>query len=811
VARVGRPSIFVAVGRFSVRYRWLVVITWVLLAAGALAFLPSLGSVVKNDNAAFLPTSAPSVRAQALVTPFQGTGQASGVLVASDENGPLSGADQSAVDVIAHLARGVADVTSVTQGPVSADGAARTLGIDFSGSVAGGGPGAARAVGTLRSIAADHAPPGLQVYVTGSLPELVDQQQAGNRTVNRVQIFSILLIVLLLLLAFRATLAPLATLAPAALALAVAGPVIAASTALGVEISSLLQLLLTALVLGAGTDYGLFLIFRYRENLRRGLSPHEAIVASVEKVGQSVTFSAVTVMAALLTLLLASFGLYRGVGPGLAIGIAVVLAVELTFFPALLAILGRAVFWPSVPRPGHVRPGRWGAIAARVSSRPVPAIVVGTLLLGALAGGLVAYAPSGFNPGGAIAGSNSEEGLQALETHFGPSALGVTDVVLRFPRPIWGRLHTLRTVERDLRASGRFSSVDDALDAGGQPVPPAALARAHRLLGPPQDLPAQEPSGDSLPPPLYDAYRAAAQYVSQDGRTVLYKTSLEAGGPGSTSAMQAIPGIRTIVRQVATVVGAQQYGVAGQAAAAADVSSYSGRDVARIAPLVLLILALILGLVLRSAVAPLYLVASVALSYLASLGLAVILFVVVGGQLGINFTLPFFLFVFVMALGEDYNILVMNRIREEAARLPLRRAVAVALGTTGTTVTSAGLVLAGTFGVLAAFTSGQVQQIATGLALGILLDTFIVRTLMVPSVAVLLGPWNWWPSKLGRRPAPGSIAVVDRGSQPTASSVKGEPGTPGTGAHHAPSSAGDEDQCTLGRSEPDARRPAHTR
>ena len=195
-------------------------------------------------------------------------------------------------------------------------------------------------------------------------------------------------------------------------------------------------------------------------------------------------------------------------------------------------------------------------------------------------------------------------------------------------------------------------------------------------------------------------------------------------------------------------IGATETGVAGQAAGAADVSSISASDILRVAPLVMVVLAILLALVLRSLVAPLYLVASVGLSYLASLGLAVALFVIVGGQLGINFTLPFFMFVFIMALGEDYNILLMTRIREEAATLPLRQAVVAALGTTGTTITSAGLVLAGTFGILAIATSGQVRQIGTGLSLGILLDTFVVRTLLVPSAVVLLGRWNWWPSRL---------------------------------------------------------------
>jgi RND superfamily putative drug exporter len=236
-----------------------------------------------------------------------------------------------------------------------------------------------------------------------------------------------------------------------------------------------------------------------------------------------------------------------------------------------------------------------------------------------------------------------------------------------------------------------------------------------------------------------------AQYVTEGGKTVLYQTSLRAGSPGSTAAMQAIPSLRNSVSEIARSVGATQWGAAGQAAGAADVSAISGQDVVRILPVVALVLAVLLGLLLRSLVAPLYLVASVVLSYTASLGLAVFIFVTIGGQLGINFTLPFFLFVFIMALGEDYNILVMSRIKEETAELPLRASVPRALATTGTTVTTAGLILAGTFGVLAVTTTGQVRQIGTGLALGILLDTFLVRTLLVPATVVLVGVWNWRP------------------------------------------------------------------
>ena len=180
-------------------------------------------------------------------------------------------------------------------------------------------------------------------------------------------------------------------------------------------------------------------------------------------------------------------------------------------------------------------------------------------------------------------------------------------------------------------------------------------------------------------------------------------------------------------------------------------------DLLRIIPIVMLVLAVLLAIVLRSLIAPLYLVASVALSYLASLGFTVLVFVIIGGQDGINFVLPFFMFIFIMALGQDYNILVMTRIREEAHHAPIKIAVRNAVEATGTTVTSAGLILAGTFGVLTATGNTQIVEIGVGLAAGILLDTFLVRTLLVPSVVVLLGRWNWWPSRLvprGPRPRP---------------------------------------------------------
>jgi putative drug exporter of the RND superfamily len=768
--KIPRPALLASVGGFSVRHSWWVISAWVVFAGAATVFLPSIGSVTNNDNSALLPSSSASTRAQELAQPLLGIPAASGVLVATSNSGFLDAADQQDIERIAQATRRVDSVVKVSDGPVSADGEARTLDVEFLSTTGGGGTRAARAVQAIRLDAERLSTPDLQVHLTGTLPELVDQQQAGSRTALRVELFTAVFILALLLLAFRSTLAPLITLAPAGLALLAADPVVAESTKIGVHISSLLELLLTALILGAGTDYGLFLMFRYKENLQRGLEPRQAIVSAVERVGTSVTFSAATVIAALLTLLLASFGLYRGIGPGLAIGIAIVLIVELTFFPALLAVVGSIVFWPSTPRPGEPRPGTWGAVAARVSTRPVLAVVCGTVVFGTLAFGLLGYAPSGFNPGAAIVGSDSAEGLAALEQHFGIAALGLTDVVFKFDEPIWNHMYLLQLGEQHLQSSGEFSSIGDALDAGGIDLPPSLVAGLHRVLGPPQSLPSADSSTNDLSPCLYDAYRSTAAFITADGRTVLYKTSLTAGSPGTTAALQAIPGIRSTVSQVGALIGASENGVAGQAAGAADVARLSGADIVRIAPVVLLVLGLILALVLRSLVAPLYLVLSVALSYIATLGLAVIIFVGIDRELGVNFTLPFFMFVFIMALGEDYNILVMNRIREEAARRDLRQAVSVGIGMTGTTVTSAGLVLSGTFGVLAIGSSGQIRQIATGLALGILLDTFVVRTLLVPSTVVLLGRWNWWPSTMSRRLADETAAPLPVAPVPAVSS-----------------------------------------
>jgi RND superfamily putative drug exporter len=745
---------FTTLGRLTVRLRWLVVVAWAVLTVALVVGLPSISSVEKSSNSQFLPASQPSVRAAMLAAPFQPQDSSQATIIAATTSDALTTADQAAFDRVLDAAASVPRVTSVEDQGVSADGRARRALVTLDVKSSSTGPDVTHAIADLRSaIAKSGAPPDLAIHLTGPAAMAVDQQAQQSKVQTLTELLSVLFIILLLLLTFRALLAPLVALLPSAVALIAVEPVIAASAHIGVQVSDLTPVLLVVVLLGAGTDYGLFLIFRVREEIRRGLPAHDAVAFSLAKVGESITFSGLTVMAALATVVIASFGLYQGFGPALAIGIAMALLANLTLLPALLAILGNAVFWPRVPTAGQVTRGYWGRVAGRVVGRPVLTLVVGVGLLVGLALSLLAYSPTGFGSQSVPARSDSAKGQVLLTEHYPGAVSDPTNVLFRLPESVWQNPEVLATAGVGLELSGQFSSLIGPLDPNGTTVTVAELAAAHTQLhgdGPPDALPVAPPPSYTGSTAAYDAYRASGQFVSDDGRTLLYLTSLAAGPSTSTDAASAMPEVRAAVDTVAQTIGATESGVDGYAAVAADVGSLSTGDLIRIIPIVMLVLALLLAVVLRSLIAPLYLVASVALSYLASLGFAVLVFVVIGGQDGINFVLPFFMFIFIMALGQDYNILVMTRIREEAHRAPIRLAVRNAVGATGTTVTSAGLILAGTFGVLTATGDTQIVEIGVGLAAGILLDTFVVRTLLVPSAAVLLGRWNWWPSRLYR-------------------------------------------------------------
>ena len=743
---------FAALGRFTVRFRWLIIAGWIVVTVVLTVSLPSLTSVEKNSNTQFLPASEPSVRAQALAGPFNSATSMSTTFVAATSGTQLTAADDTAIDRAELAMRAVPRVTTVVDQGASANGRARRALVELQIPASAGQKVADQAVVALRAtFATTQPPPGLSMHLTGGLASSIDEQNQNGHIQTLIELLSVLFIVALLFLTFRALLAPLVALLPSAVALLAAGPIIAESTHIGVEVSDLTPILLIVVLLGAGTDYGLFLIFRLREELRRGKSVGEAVSFSLCKVGESITFSGLTVMGALATVVVATFGLYKGLGPALAIGIAVALAANLTLLPALLAVLGRSVFWPRIPKVGRHKGGVWGRIAGKVVGRPVLTLAIGLVIFGGLAASMLAYSPSGFNNEPAPATSDSGRGQAILAADFPSVETNPTTVLFRLPNSVWTDPAVMTEAQQALVRSGEFSAVTGAVDPDGQMVAPSALARARALLsplGPADALPLSPPAGVDVSPAVYSAYQASSQFISADGRTIRYQTALRAGQPDGTAAAAAVPAVRAAVARVGRSIGATASGISGDAPLASDVGTISGHDLMRIIPIVMIVLALLLAIVLRSLVAPLYLVVSVGLSYLASLGLAVLIFEIIDGQDGINFVLPFFMFIFIMALGQDYNILVMTRIREEAHHAPIKVAVRRAVEATGTTVTSAGLILAGTFGVLTVTGNTQVQEIGLGLAAGILLDTFFVRTLLVPSVVVLLGRWNWWPSRL---------------------------------------------------------------
>jgi RND superfamily putative drug exporter len=792
---------FAAIGWACVRFRWLVAALWVVAAVAAATQLPALSSVTQNNNRKFLPASAPSQHASDLAAAFGNADMMPIGVVVAREGSALTPRDLAAVTTLRTHLESVENISKVQDAGRSTDGQAEQL-MAFVPINAAQGQNAIDLVEALQAELKDTTlPGGLQAHLTGSLVTQVDQAKASGHQGNQIEGLSSLFIIVLLVLIFRSLTLSLTTMMPAFLSVAISGPLVAEAARHGLQVSPIAQFLLIVLVLGAGTDYGLFLVFRVREELRsrehdtsgsrfpasRNLAgsivgdllhprdtAEKAVVHSVTKVGESIAASAGTIIVAMFTLLLASFPFYADLGLPFAIAIAVTLLAGMTLLPALLSIrlsllaVKRSVFRTWFGRPkivpwsiqGKGGIGLWGKISGSIVRFPVPTLVTGLVLFGSLSFAVFGYTSAGF--GGDTsppAGSDSAAGRSLMDRHFPQSSTNPTSVILTFDTPVWEDPAPVAAATDQLSANHLFTKVTGPLNPVGIPLTGAQYTRLHAALGPANDLPPVPPAKGTVPARTYQLYRVTANFVSPDGKTVLFATDLAAGDPTSTAAMNATPAIRDAVTAVGRSVGATDSAVVGEAPAFYDISDISAHDLMKIIPIAILAIGILLALVLRSVVAPLYLIASVGVSYLAALGLAVLVFIKFAGDDGLVFFMPFLMFIFLLALGEDYNILIMTRIREEAHDLPLRDAVAKALHTTGTTITSAGLVLAGSFMVLVLVAGGgaggdQVRNMGLGLTFGILMDTFLVRTLLVPSTVILLDRWNWWPSHLSRAEPP---------------------------------------------------------
>src|ERR1700722_14898386 len=532
-------TFFAMAGRLAVRFRWVIVLAWLAGVAAAMIGLPSLAAVTQSDNTSFLPGSAPSEQASELAAPLQGASLTAVTVVAARPDGALTAADQAAIAGLAHTLARVSRVSAVRDAGQSADGRAEQLTVLAALAQSGGLATSQQAslVAGLRSvIQATPLPPGLEVHTAGQVATRVDNNATSGKTGGQVQWFSIIFVVALLMAVFRSALAPLIAVLPALVVVLVAERLTAEAAVHGLGVSQIASLLLIVLVLGAGTDYALFLMFRVREEMRAGLPGPEAIVLSVARVGETITFSAGILIAALLSLATASFSLYSGLAAPLAIAIGLMLIAGLTLLPALLAIFGPVAFWPSSVRPGGGRAGWWGPACARIVRRPTANLVAGLVVFGALAVASAGYLASGF--GGAVTapeGSDSAQGNALLTEHFPQAAANPTLIVLRLRQPVWAAAADVSAAERQLAADSQFTAVSGPFDANGTALTAAQYAALHASYGAPRALTAA--AGAQVPRArlaAYQAYRASGSYVSADGYTISFATSLAGGGPGPT-------------------------------------------------------------------------------------------------------------------------------------------------------------------------------------------------------------------------------------------------------------------------------------
>jgi len=370
--------VFEAIGRASVRFRYLVVLVWLVALISAVAFLPSIGSVVQNNFSNFLPKDSPSLKAAKLADVFQKVSDSIVIVVVDNPHVALDASQLGYAQQVAHDLRSVPTVVRSQVAALSANGKAEQIEV-LSSTSQFNDIGIKHLVDNISArLNALHEPSGLQVHLAGTVATAVAQAEQNTTSASTTQDFSVLFILVLLFLVFRSVLAPFLTLLPALMVTLLAQPVVARLTSvLHYQVSNITQLLMIVLVLGAGTDYGLFLVFRIREELARGLEPKEAVTRAVARVGESITFSALTVISAVLMLITATFGFYKGLGYPLAIAVFLMLFAGLTLQPALFAIAGRRAFWPSkahLPSDDR-RYGLWGRIAGALVVRPVLTLV----------------------------------------------------------------------------------------------------------------------------------------------------------------------------------------------------------------------------------------------------------------------------------------------------------------------------------------------------------------------------------------------------------------------------------------------------
>jgi RND superfamily putative drug exporter len=663
-----------------------------------------ISDVVNNDQASYLPASAESTRVQSDLKKFFPSDTVPALVVYARSAGVTAEDTRSVaerVDVLGGL-----DGVGAVAGPIpSSDGKALEIFVPVNSSA-----DAKAVIAEVRKVAVDGLPSGLRSYTTGPAALGVDFGAAFGGIDGILLLVALLAVFVILLVVYRSLLLPILVLLTSTFALT--GSILVVyqlAKADVITVTGQSQGILSILALGAATDYSLLLVARFREALVTHRSSWAAMRVALRASVEPIAASAATVILGVLCLLLSGLNSNRGLGPVAAIAIFFALLAALTALPALLVLCGRAAFWPFRPRyvepldgvEAPVKTGRlWGAVGRLVSRRPRTVWVTSVVLLGAAALGLLQLQASGVPQTDLLlTQSDSVDGQKLLAKHFDAGSGSPVYIVTR---------------EADADAvvalAKSTSDVADAAVYTGASGAPGAPAQPAKVV---------------------------------DG-TVLVEATLTV----QADSAEAEKVVTTLRDELPTIDSAAKVG--GVTALALDTNTTATEDLRVIIPVVLLVVLLVLMLLLRSIVAPLLLIGTVVLSYAATLGISALVFNHLFHFPGADPSVPLFGFVFLVALGVDYNIFLMTRVREESMRIGTRPGIIRGVEATGGVITAAGIVLAATFSALQVIPILFLVQIAFIVAFGVLLDTILVRSLLVPALSYDIGRRIWWPSKLGR-------------------------------------------------------------
>ena len=688
------------------RTKWLVLAVWIVVLVGLSPFSSKLTGAEKNDANQYLPASAESTKVFNETKAFIGDSMPTSIVY--QRTAGITDADRA--KVAADIRRIETEVPGL-QSPSpkiteSGDGQALLVNLDVPAS-----SNSNKVIDELKAIrhVVTTGNSGMQAKVAGAGGDALDSSSAFKGIDSNLLFAAALVVALILLVTYRSPILWLIPLIAVGIAdISTQGLLYLLAKHAGLTVSGETQGVLTVLVFGAGTDYALLLTARYREELHRHADRHQAMAVALRRAGPAVLASGATVVVSLLCLLAASLNSDRGLGPACAIGVTVALVAQLTLLPALLVACGRWVFWPFIPRVDTVSREEatvWGRIGSAISRRPRRTWAVAGGALVVLAVGLVQLHPMNLTEAQQFRGHpDSVVGQALISRHF---TAGASD-----PAFVVANAGAAAAVSRSVASTPGVGGVTAA--------------------GPPKQ-----------------------------GRVLLLATFT--ASPDSSAAEHTVQRLRTSVHAVPGAAA----GVGGTAATNLDIQRASTHDRNLIIPIILAVVLVILALLLQAVVAPLVLMATVIVSFAASLGASALVFRHVFGFAGVDPGTPLLVFIFLVALGIDYNIFLMTRIREETPRLGTRAAALKALAVTGGVITSAGVVLAATFAVLALLPLTTFTEIGFAVAFGVLLDALVVRSVVVPALTVDLGRAIWWPSRLARpqarpTPVPSTTPTFDR-------------------------------------------------